>query len=394
VVRVRLMVVGRTYVERANRAKWLALLRVDPQADVLVVAPRTWTDPDLAQRLSPPPEASGRFRYEPVDTYRLGGRYAFAPAALARCWRAFRPDLVHVEEEPWSATALQVAALRRWLTPRARMSIFSWWNTRAWSTALRFPGSWSYAAGLRAADLLVAGNHGAERLHREHGYRGPIEIIPQLGVDRDLCHPGLRDPDLVRAHELAGSFVIGYLGRLIREKGVAVLLEAAAALAANPSWTALIVGSGPARAELESLARGRGIEERVRFVDGVPRQDVARYLRLMDVLVLPSLEEWCEQFGFVLVEAMACGVPVVGSTSGEIPWVIGDEHQLFPAGDAAALSSRLRQMMNDPAFAAACRERGIERVDERFTADVIARALQRAFARLDVGAGRQVPVSA
>ena len=76
---------------------------------------------------------------------------------------------------------------------------------------------------------------------------------------------------------------------------------------------------------------------------------MARYLARMSVLVLPSLTtaRWKEQFGRVLIEAMALGVPVIGSDSGEIPWVIGDAGLVFPEGNSAVLRERLRALFHD-----------------------------------------------
>jgi glycosyltransferase involved in cell wall biosynthesis len=104
-------------------------------------------------------------------------------------------------------------------------------------------------------------------------------------------------------------------------KGLATLLKAFSLLIQNPACHLLIVGSGDYREEMLSLASQLGIRERMILVDAVPAEDVPRYINCMDVLVLPSITTpgWVEFFGRVLVEAMVCQVPVIGSSSGEIP---------------------------------------------------------------------------
>jgi glycosyltransferase involved in cell wall biosynthesis len=112
-----------------------------------------------------------------------------------------------------------------------------------------------------------------------------------------------------------------------------------------------------------------GIQGQVEFAPYVPSTAVPDYLRELDVLVLPSrtTRSWKEQFGRVLVEAMACGVPVIGSSSGEIPNVIGDGGLVFPEDDVAALRERLACLMADTVLRRELGERGRARVLAHFT---------------------------
>ena len=117
------------------------------------------------------------------------------------------------------------------------------------------------------------------------------------------------------------------------------------------------------------------IADRVRFLPWMPSAQTVDYYRSLDVLVLPSRSRsnWKEQFGRVLVDAMACGVPVIGSTCGEIPNVIGDAGLIFPEGDAAALRDCLHALRNDPSLRRDLAQRGRQRVLDRFTQAQIAR---------------------
>src|SRR5262249_1025710 len=152
-----------------------------------------------------------------------------------------------------------------------------------------------------------------------------IAVLPQLGVDPECYVRSGKATEHVRLG-LAPP-VVGYIGRVVPEKAVEVLVDAVAALDAR----LLIVGDGSARAGLEARPAGwpRG---KARFVGAVKDTDVPEYLAAMDVLVLPSrtTDTWAEQFGHVLIEAMAAGVPVVGSSSGAIPEVVGDAGVIVP----------------------------------------------------------------
>ena len=125
---------------------------------------------------------------------------------------------------------------------------------------------------------------------------------------------------------------------------------------------------------LEQLARDLGIQERVQFDGAISSAQMPAYLQQLDVLVLSSrtLPNWKEQFGRILVEAMASGVAVVGSDSGEIPHVIGDAGLVFPEDDVDALHDRLLNLMRSDELRQQLAERGRQRVLANYTQQEIA----------------------
>jgi glycosyltransferase involved in cell wall biosynthesis len=138
------------------------------------------------------------------------------------------------------------------------------------------------------------------------------------------------------------------------------------------------VGHGPLATEIPGKAAALGIADRVSVERPVPSREVPALLRQFDVVVLPSLTTswWKEQFGRVLIEAMACQVPVVGSDSGEIPHVIGDGGLVVREADRADLRDALARLMADPDLGRDLGQRGRARVMERFTqASVAARTV-------------------
>jgi glycosyltransferase involved in cell wall biosynthesis len=167
---------------------------------------------------------------------------------------------------------------------------------------------------------------------------------------------------------------------LIPEKGVDLLLRACAALPGR-GWRLTILGDGPERPRLTALADAAGIAGQVTFLGHRPSTQTPDIYRTFDVLVLPSVSRpnWVEQFGRVLTEAMACGVPVVGSDSGEIPHVIGDAGLIFPEGDAAALCDALARLLADPALRHDLADRGRARVLAHFTQAQVAAATYRVY---------------
>jgi glycosyltransferase involved in cell wall biosynthesis len=165
---------------------------------------------------------------------------------------------------------------------------------------------------------------------------------------------------------------VGYVGRLVEQKGVDLLLQALSGLAGV--WRAYILGSGPEGDALKAQTRQLGLADRVSFDPWIPSVEMPGYYRQLDALVVPSRTRpnWKEQFGRVLIEAMACGVPVVGSDSGEIPHVIGDAGLIFPEGNPQALQGALERLLKDPDLCADLARRGQERVSTHYTQAQIA----------------------
>jgi glycosyltransferase involved in cell wall biosynthesis len=141
---------------------------------------------------------------------------------------------------------------------------------------------------------------------------------------------------------------VGYAGRLHPLKGIDVLLDAMARLPADFRLT--VVGAGPEEGALRNQCTSLGLDDRVEWRQPVLRSRMPEVLSGMDVLVLPSRtgHYWKEQFGRVLVEAMACGVPVIGSDSGAIPAVIGEAGLVVPEGDIQGFRDALVRLRIDP----------------------------------------------
>jgi glycosyltransferase involved in cell wall biosynthesis len=165
--------------------------------------------------------------------------------------------------------------------------------------------------------------------------------------------------------------VVGYLGRFAPQKGLADLCDALERVRGN--WFALFVGGGELQPKLERF--GRKHPGRVHIANGVPHGDVPRWLNAMTLLSAPSrtTPAWREQFGRMLIEAMSCGVPVVATRSGEMPYVIGDAGRIVPERDPAQLADALDGLLDDAAARRALAEAGVARARAVFSWPVVAR---------------------
>jgi glycosyltransferase involved in cell wall biosynthesis len=332
------------------------------RVDVSAVMPARWGGHDV----EPLTTGGPRIRAWPVRAHGHNHFHTYRNAA--RMLRSPRPDLVHIDEEPYSAVTSQLA----WLCTRGGTPFvfFAWQNLRK-----RLPPPFgalrSYV--FRHAAGAIAGTDAAGDVLRAGGWSGPVAVIPQLGVDPGRFRP---DPAAYAAlhRRLAvtdDEVFIGYGGRLVREKGVDLLVRAVAGV---PGTRLIILGDGPERAALERQAEVLGVAERVAFAGHIPSLEVPRWLAALDLLVLPTVGRrgWVEQFGRILIEAMACGVPVIGSRSGEIPRVVGEAGVLIAERDERALTEAISMLAARPDLRAGLGARGRARVLDRFTNDRIA----------------------
>ncbi|MGI6208477.1 MAG: glycosyltransferase [Anaerolineae bacterium] len=352
---MRVLLVSKAYVvaEYRRKAAELASLGVD----LTLVAPRSWRDERGDTPLEPGNDDGYRLCVLPLA---LNGHFhVHWFRGLGGLIRRCRPDIVHVEEEPYNlATGLALAAARQ---AGAQGVFFTWQNlNRRYPLPFRLLERHCY----RSAAHALAGNREAAAVLAAKGYRGPVTVLPQFGVDPARFSPGPVSPD---------GFTIGYVGRLVPDKGVDVLLRAAAGLSGD--WSLSILGGGPEEDSLRRLAGELGVAPRVRWHEQIRSCEVPGHLRSLSCLVLPSRTRpnWKEQFGRVLVEAMACGVPVVGSDSGEIPNVIGEAGLVFPEDSEEGLRACLERLQGSPSLRQELAQAGRKRVLEHYTQAAIAR---------------------
>ncbi len=327
--------------------------------DLTALVPPSWRDERGIQSLERAHTAGYQLRAIPI---RFNGNFHLHHyPTLGREIRAVQPDIVHIDEEPYNLATWQAL----WQARRigAKSLFFSWQNIQR---AYPPPFSWGEGWTLRHADYAIAGTDAAADTLRAKAYAGRLAVIPQFGASPELFHPPEYRPER--------PFTVGYIGRLVPEKGIRVLLEAAAQL--DGDWRMRLVGGGSARDDMAALAHSLGTADKVAFIGQLPSGDLPAEYHKLDALALPSLTRpnWKEQFGRVLVEAMASGTPVIGSDSGAIPGVIGEAGIITPEGDAAALANALRRMRDRPALRADLIKKGRARFLAHFTHERIAAA--------------------
>jgi len=368
----RICLISHIYLERRHRSK-LSYLAQDVELDL--VSPDRFESPYGLQRADFAGIADYRVRVYPCWFplgVRTSTRWLLASHDLGL--RASPPDILHVENEVHSLSLLQAVLYQRHYAPRARVVVSVWANQRL-RGAIGF-GLNLLARLLRPGiDAYISGNTDGKALLIESGVLPErIAVFPLVGVDTDHYRP-VSAEERARLRKQLGipldAFVIGYVGRFVNDKGLPDLLAALEFLRSEPdgvSTRLLCVGNGPLKPSLHR----RAPEVIVASPGG---GKVLPYYQVLDVIVLPSrtMPNWKEQFGRALVEAMACGVPVVGSSSGAIPEVIGEGGKVFPEGNVAEMQTILLQLRHSEAVRRQLGERGLRRVHDLYSEQQIAR---------------------
>lgn len=351
---MRVLMISKALVVGAYHKKLEELARLG--VELHVVIPEHWGGqrPEKAQGAS--------YTIHLLPVFLSGYHHFHFYRGIGRVIGSLRPDVVHIDEEAYSFVTYQV------IRHTSRFSIpslfFNWQNILK---TYPLPFSYFEQYNFRHAATAIAGSEEAREVLRGKGCTIPIHVIPQFGVDPEDFSRRPSDRLMIDLFGSTDVFVIGYGGRLVKEKGLLTLVRAFARLP-NTSRL-LLVGSGPLKQQILATARALDAAGRIVVCDQVPSHEMPRYLSCLECLVLPSeaRRSWKEQFGRILIEAMACGVPVVGADTGEIPNVIGDAGLVFQSGNVDDLHEKLSMIFQDNRLRNVLREKGLARVHSQFT---------------------------
>lgn len=285
---------------------------------------------------------------------------AFYTEGLVKKFKEADPDVLICFEEPCSIFAMQALLTLKAIKPSCKLVYFSWYN--------RYPDKfYAYRPQffyrtilwntLRQADLVLCANEEARVFY--HSRVGDRAKKLYFGVNLDQFKIDTPKDYYQGDRPLR----IGYVGRLLEMKSIETLMDSVAELRKSHKIELFLLGNGNHKDILIDYSRKLGIDDITEFSQAVPSNEVANYMRHMDVMVLPSKTTrfWKEQYGRVLVEAMAAGVPLIGSSSGAIPEVIGDAGLIHEEQNSEDLTAQLKRILNDPSLLPRFAEAGKKR---------------------------------
>lgn len=379
---MKLLVVGHSYLTAFAQSKYTAMKNESPELKIRIISPpkmgHLFSDyrRQITSELSPEevPAIKTLFGKTPLT-------YCLDPFMFAKEIKEFMPDHIHIEEDPYSVIGLECVLLARLICKKAKISFFVWDNL---ARNPKFPLNklkWFLnSISQRYAELIVCGNHeGARLLRSPKGYKGRIVVLPQLGInEKDYAKPPAHELS-IRLRKDSSVPLIGFIGRLVPEKGVILLLQALSNLVDLP-WKLLVLGSGPSKSEIQSKWKDL-FGERLILVDAVPHAMVPQYLSCLDMVVLPSYgtPRWKEQFGLVLAQAMMAGVPCIGSSSGAIPDVLGPGGIVFEERDVESLKEALKRLIASRDERERLGKQGQDFAVQHYSSHAVARAYLEVF---------------
>jgi len=338
--------------------------------DLHLVVPARWQEFGRRMIADPPNDPGLNVHVLPIRFPHAGPMswYLHFYPGLNRLVSELRPDVIHLWEEPWSAVALQASFLKG----AAALVMEVDQNIRK---RLPPPFEWMRRHVIRRTDFVLARSPDAAAVVQAIGYRGPVRPIG-YGVDRQTfaCR---RSP--LATQSRTTQLRIGYVGRIVEEKGLDDALDAIARTESRV--TLAIMGEGPHEGRLHRRAAALGLADRVEMRGWGQPAEVASFLHSLDVLILltRTTASVVEQFGRVIVEAQSCGIPVIGSSCGAIPSVVGAGGWIVPERSPEKLAALLDRIANDRDTLRAKAQLAQRNVSTRFTYEVVADDLATAW---------------
>ncbi|MDB6007726.1 MAG: hypothetical protein JWR15_4713 [Prosthecobacter sp.] len=380
--RPALLMIGHMYATAFNRRK------LNPLADYFEITCVTWPLGDstlFGRPLADFEQEDHEPRYDFLRLPILPKQAAitrYVHRGLARLLRQHRFDIILVDSEPWSLIRWQACVLARFIQPQALFGEFSWEN-------IERPGlkgkllSLVYRAAVRTHDFSISGNQACRSILLRYGADAGTNLVAaQLGVDEaEFCPAESEEKAALRIilGLPADCFLVGFCGRFTPAKGLRELFEATTLLRdtfPQRNIQLALLGHGEMSNELTVLWKKHAW---VHLLTPRPHREVAAFMRCLDLFVLPSKPVhsgpslWEEQFGHVLIEAMAARVPTLGSSSGAIPEVLGIPEAVFKHSDTNALVQAMEHWLRDNAARDQLALAQHHRVMEHFTHEALAR---------------------
>ena len=355
---VKILIYSHGVLNPSWRQKFTRLSKLN-HIDLVCICPNKWTENGNTLKIINKEE----YPIHQLTAFFQGHipYYFYNASKIKTILEDFQPEVIYSEVEPWAVASYQLVKLKQKYCPNAKLV-----QRSAETFTARNIDNWVFKKikkfVLSSVDRLIV----PSRLAREHMcnfYKGDIIIIPNH-LDTDIFKPINRDPN--------PRLVIGYVGRIVPEKGLTELFKAVKQF----EIVLYVIGDGPK--EYIDFLKQKKTKCTVKWFGHIDDQlELSKLYNQMDIFVLPSRKTtlWEEYFGRVLIEAMGCGVAVIGSDSGAIPEVIGDSGLIFKQRDFKDLRDKINHLRIDD-FRKIYRQNALLK-SQRYSVDIIAKQLKK-----------------
>lgn len=351
--------------------RWKLLAEQHSDLDITLIAPLKWTwgagkkltfgkeEEITAKRID-----NENFHIIPVsiETHRFK---SWTSTEMLEVIKNIEPDLVYHIGSHFQSSLMQCLRFVKKKLPNCKMATFS---MRGPNNNLLYRGTLSLISWLgkiiylfpkvyytnKYSDAILCHYPDAADSFRLEGYRGPLYIQTQVGVDTDVFKPDYKKRQEIRnKYNLGNAYIFGSATRFSINKGLDDII---AALPQEGNWKYLMMGGGTPEEEdrIRTLIKKKNLSDKIILTGYIDWHDMAAHWNAVDcALHTPRTGNWTETFSLAVVQAMATGLPIIGNTSGSVPYEIGPDGMLVKEGDINALHDKILWVLNNPQKAAA-----------------------------------------
>jgi glycosyltransferase involved in cell wall biosynthesis len=345
---VRIMVICQAFRFELVLVRWKLLVERYSDVEIMVVGPNYWESCDFGKTdVYPglPEREEGRFRFVTVNMCRNLFRGGWYDRKMLSLVKEFRPNIIYLIGEEGTNVLFQMALARKLYVPEAKIIAFTMREIPFPFQNPHFRLRWSLATKIIDA-YLCHHPKGVERLRGDGRFKKPIYMQTQVGVDAQIFRPDPVARKKIREKWGIGEeeFVFGTLSRLDVQKGI---LDVVNAVNPHLKYKVMVIGDGVDSEKVREQIDKKGLNDQVLLPGRVPCYGpVAEFLNGLDALVhVPcTTPNWIDTFPLAVVQAMAVGLPVIGSDSGAVPYQLGPGAMIVPEANPSALKVAMDEM--------------------------------------------------
>ena len=326
-------------------------------------------------------EDSGNFH---IRTFKLKYKYSWLSDDFKKIFLELKPDVIYHIGMHTQLSLVQIGRIAKKYLPNTKLILFSMRGPafdNVWPkhyVSLKQYCKDVYLYFYRKPVLRYVNKHydavfchypEAVECFRREGYKGPIYMQTQVGVNPEWFHEDEGARKLIREkYNLGDSYVFGSATRFTSNKG---LEEIVAALPNEGNWKFLMMGSGGSEfaTKLKQMIKDRGLEDKIVLPGFIENMDMWQYWNAVDcaVHVPRTTPFWLETFSLSIVQPMITKKPIIGNTSGSVPYQIGPDGMIVPEGDVKALADKFKWVLDHQEEAKQIGEKMYDRATNGFS---------------------------
>jgi glycosyltransferase involved in cell wall biosynthesis len=352
----RIVILSHVNAQPLGQVRWRRFASNYPDFEVHLISPKKWTSTYLSKSVSFSQSSLSdeNFHIHTLNIYNDGNDSTYLFRNLLSKLKQINPDIIYVigvNVAMIHAFILKCCFFRQAKLIAFTMSApiekikFSWKHFRHPYSFFFEWLEWYFVLNL--TDAIICHYPELQKNIMRLGYKKKILVQTQIGVDEELYKFKLETRLKLRYELNLSGFVIGFAGRVNKFKGILDIARLMSNLPNNVQL--LIIGEGDDRMTIEEIAYNANWRDRLKMTGYVAPSEVVNYMSTIDCLVVPSrtTNDWVDTFPNVLAQGMTLGIAVIGSNSGAIPFMIGDNDLIFEEGKIEEMSFLIEKFIND-----------------------------------------------